>query len=354
MLAATFVRSWGTAMRSGAAAMALALAGVALAAGPGASRADAAEQLSVRLDWSTHAIHAPFFLAKERGWYEDAGLDVQIEDGNGSTTTVQLVGSGQFDIGHASLAPMAIAKGAGLPVIAIAGFLRKGDMGVLVPVESDIRDPKDLEGKKVVYTAGSLEGPFLEPFFANNGSAASKVGLLNVEAASKVSTYLSGNADAVISTVPFILPIAEGKRTSRGILFADHGLALPGFGLVVQRSALEEKGAAVKKFATIVSGAWGYILNGHEDEGVEAILANRPNAPLTREVLRKQIDTYREFFYTDATKGKPVGVQTDADWRQTIANLEEAGVVKKGSQPADYYTNDYLDAAEIERLTGAK
>lgn len=326
----------------------------ALALAALAAPVSAQEKLTVRLDWSTHAMHAPFFVAKEKGWFKAAGLDVSIEDGNGSTTTVQLIGSGQFDVGHASLAPMAMAKAKGLPVISVAGFLRKGDMGILVPAESDMHKPADLAGKKVVYTAGSLEGPFVGPFFRNNGTPPDRINLLNVEAAAKVGTYLSGNADAAISTVPFFLPITDAKRPSRGILFADYGMNLPGFGLVVNTRTLREKGESIKKFASIVSGTWTYILNGNEDEAVKAILANRPQSPLSAEILRKQIDSNRPFFWTEATRNMPIGLQSDADWTDTIKQMEEADVLKKGSKPQDYFTNDYIDAALFTRVSGIR
>ena len=74
------------AMRSAAAALALILA--AALSGPAPARA--ADTITLRLDWSTHGVHAPFFLALQRGWFKAADLDVKIEDGNGSTTTVQL------------------------------------------------------------------------------------------------------------------------------------------------------------------------------------------------------------------------------------------------------------------------
>src|SRR3954469_11845762 len=74
-----------------------ALAGTAalLAVGPNMRSARAADKLTVRLDWSTHGMHAPFFLSIEKGWFKAADLDVSFEDGNGSVTTSQLVGSGQ-------------------------------------------------------------------------------------------------------------------------------------------------------------------------------------------------------------------------------------------------------------------
>src|SRR3546814_2481972 len=63
------------------------------------------EPLAVRLDWTPWGIHGAFHLSKSKCWYEQAGLDVTLEDGNGSVTTVQIVGSGDsFDVGHAALA----------------------------------------------------------------------------------------------------------------------------------------------------------------------------------------------------------------------------------------------------------
>ena len=210
-----------------------------------------------------------------------ADLDLSIEEGNGSTTTVQLIGSGQFDLGHAALAPMAIGKAKGLPVISIAGFIRRGDTGVLVPKDNNWTKPSDLIGKKCVYTAGSLEGPFVRPFFERNNVPLDKVSLLNVEASAKVGTYLSGNADAAISTVPFMLPIASGKRDSAG-LFADFGLDLPGFGLIAHRDKLKAKGAAIKRLASVIAATWSISSPAIEQEATAAIRAASPTPSLPR------------------------------------------------------------------------
>ena len=64
---------------------------------------------------------------------------------------------------------MAFARSKGMPVISIAGFFRKGDLGLLVPVDSPIKEPKDIKGKRLVYTAGSMEAPFLDAFFNKAG-----------------------------------------------------------------------------------------------------------------------------------------------------------------------------------------
>ena len=100
------------------------------------------EKLKVRLDWTPWGVQAPFHLAQQKGWFKQAGLDVSLEDGNGSVTTVQIVGSGdQFDVGHAALASMMIAREKGLPVKAVAVFAHQSDIGLLAPKDSGIKGP---------------------------------------------------------------------------------------------------------------------------------------------------------------------------------------------------------------------
>ena len=182
---------------------------------------------------------------------------------------MQLVGSGQFDIGHAALASMAIGASKGLPVISVAGLIQKSDVGICVPIDMPWTKPSDLIGKRVCYTAGSLEGPFMRPFFEKNGVALEKVTLVNVEGSAKLSTYGGKAADALATTVPWFLPILANSRPSKGILFADFGLDLPGNGLVVHTENLKKKGNAIKRFASVMSGTWTYILNGNEDEAIK-------------------------------------------------------------------------------------
>src|SRR5579859_329402 len=76
-------------------------AAAALLTGRPVKAADSAHTITVRMDWLPSGYQTPFFLAQEKGWYQKAGLDVKIDQGNGSATTVQLVGAGQYDAGLA-------------------------------------------------------------------------------------------------------------------------------------------------------------------------------------------------------------------------------------------------------------
>lgn len=308
--------------------------------------AQGADAIAVKLDWSPHAMHCAFHLATERGWFKKAGLDVSIEDGTGSTTTVQVVGGGSgFDIGHAALAPMAIGASKGLGIVSVAGFLRKGDMGILVDQKLKVTKLEQLQGKKINYTAGSLEGPFVEPFFTLNKIAPSSVNLVNVSAAAKLSTYVQGSVDGIVTSVPTFYVMLKTRRPVDVLLFADYGLNLPGFGMMTRPETLKTKGEVIKRMVSLLCSTWTHIYDGNEDEAARALLAQRPKSGTTREELVETLAVYKPFFFSDETKNHPIGIQVDADWNGTLRQMEIAKVIPGGTKPAQYYTNAYIDHA---------
>ena len=330
------------------------LAGATAAlATPWVAKASAADKLTLRLDFTASGLHSPLYVGLQRGWFEKAGIDLYMEDGNGSSTTVQLVGAGLFDVGLNSLGPLAIARAKGLAVTSVAGFVRKGELGFLVPEESGWKTPKDLIGKKIVYSVASQEGPFVRYFLQQNGVAEDQVELINVDGPSRYAVYFTKQADSLLSTVPGVMPIAAVRRPSVAILLADFGLNLPGLGMSTRTDTLEKKRDAIRRFVSVVCGAWTYILDGHEQEGAEAVFANKPNGAFTVVMMVEQIRLFKPFFYTEATKGLPVGVQSETDWAQTLRSMEDAKIIPSGSKPSDYFTNGCIDKAIVDKVASA-
>ncbi|CAM3819473.1 ABC transporter substrate-binding protein [Bordetella flabilis] len=328
------------------------LAGVAIMALCAAAAAQDVAPLKVRLDWTPWGVQAPFHLAQQKGWYKQAGLDVTLEDGNGSVTTVQIVGaSDAFDVGHAALASMMIARDKGLPVKAVAVFARQSDIGLLVPADSGIGGPAALKGRKVAYTAGSLEAPFIDAFLAAGKLKRGDVELVNVDAASKASTYAVGRADAAFSTIPFFLPVVSQTRPSQAVRFADYGLNMPSFGLFASEEKLKTRGDAIARFASVTARAWEYIYAGHEDEAVAAILAQRPQARLNKAVLRGQIDALKGYFGTPAA-GSRLGRPVPADWVQAVKTLSSVGLIPADADPASFYVPDLVHAERYDAMVG--
>ncbi len=88
--------------------------------------------------------------------------------------------------------------------------------------------------------------------------------------------------------------------------------------------------------------SWAYLRDGHIEEGVDAIVKQRPDAKLDRKALAEQIRLTIAFFDTPATRGKPLGWQADEDWTVALKAMEAAGAVKAGWKTSEYFTNDFI------------
>ncbi len=100
-----------------------------------------------RLDWFPKGIHALFWTAKAKGFYDEQNLNVTIVPGDGSGNTVKLVGSGEFDFGFADGPTGIVGRSRGIPVVVIGAVHQKNPQGIVSLKESGIAKPKDLEGK---------------------------------------------------------------------------------------------------------------------------------------------------------------------------------------------------------------
>src|SRR2546425_2172161 len=77
-------------------------------------------KLTFRLNWTPSGEHAPFFVARDKGFYRDEGLDVEIQNGSGSTTTLQLIANGSSPVGYADAATMMRGVANGMSVKAVS------------------------------------------------------------------------------------------------------------------------------------------------------------------------------------------------------------------------------------------
>jgi NitT/TauT family transport system substrate-binding protein len=316
------------------------VAGAATLAAPHVARAQE-EKLSVRLDFSPWGVQAAMHLAEVRGWFKEAGLAVDVQDGRGSGNTLQLVNAGQVDVGQIQVGLIAQAREQGATVKAFAGFGRRTDLAVLVDRDSPITKVQDFRGKSIVVFAASPWAPFIDAWLKAGGLDRNSVNVMFVDPAALWGTYTAKRADGLMSTTPSAIPVAAGPRPSKAINAEDAGVAFPSYGLIATEATLRARGAALRKLVATQQRAWAH-LKGNLDDGVEAMLRQRPDAKLDRGVVREQIRLTIEFFDTPATKDKPIGWQAESDWTASLKALEAAGAIKPGWSAANYFTNDLV------------
>ena len=318
------------------------VAGLGLLAAARTVRAQALEPLSVRLDFSPWGIHAAMHLANQKGWFREAGLAVDVQDGRGSGNTLQLVNAGQVDVGQIQVGLIGQARGNGATVRSFADWGRRTDLAVMVDRDSPLQKVADFRGKSIVVFAASPWAPFIDLWLRNGGLDRSSTTIMIVDPGALWGTYSARRADAVMSTPASALPVIDKARPSRAILAEDAGIAYPSYGLVATEAVLASKADALKRLVTVQQHAWTHIRDGGIEDGVAAMIAARPDAKLDPASLREQIRLSLQFFETPATAGKPLGWQAAADWEAGLRSLQEAGAVKPGWTATDYYTNGFI------------
>ncbi|WP_423206615.1 ABC transporter substrate-binding protein [Paracoccus yeei] len=306
-----------------------------------AAPAMADEKLTIRMDFSPWGSHAAMHLAKHNGWFEEAGLDVDVQDGRGSGNTLQLVNAGQVDVGQIQLGLVPAARQNGAKVKGIADWVRRTDLCVLLDKDSPVEKIADLKGKTLVVFAASPWAPYIDTFLAAGGLDRNNTTVEFVDASALWGTYTAGRADGMMSTVSSALPLAEDTRPSKCLTSDMADLHFPSYGLVASDDTVKNRPDALKKLIAVQQRAWAELAK-NPDLGVEAMQAERPDAMLNADVLREQITLTIEYFDTPATEGKPIGWQATEDWEAALKGMERAGVVPAGRNVNDYFTNDMI------------
>src|SRR5437870_6337854 len=127
----------------------LPLAALAAVFATSAPAQPALTSVSLRLDFLPAGYHAPLFLAVQKGYYREHGIDLQISDGRGSNPSLQSVAAGNDLIVLANYTSMIEGTTRGMPVIGVGGLLQRLPDSIISLQGSGIKTPKDLEGRSM-------------------------------------------------------------------------------------------------------------------------------------------------------------------------------------------------------------
>ncbi len=165
------------------AALAAALALVSLialiAAGCGGSSDGGLTHLTVALDWTPNTNHSGVYIAKDDGYYRDAGLDVTVVEPDPSGALPQLA-AGNADIAFSYAEQIIPARADGSKVVSIASVMRTNTSSLVSPADRDITRPRDLAGKTYGTFGGDIERPLVDALVRCDGGDPSTIRFVDV------------------------------------------------------------------------------------------------------------------------------------------------------------------------------
>ncbi len=175
-------------------ALSIALLGLALLTAAQPARA---EKLTVILDWFINPDHGPLVVALEKGFFAEAGLEVELVEPADPNDPPKLVAAGKAPLAVSYQPQLHMHAAAGLPLTRIGTLVATPLNTLLVLDGGPVRKLGDLKGRKVGFSVGGFEDAVLKAMLAPHGLGLKDITLINVNF-SLSPALLSGQVDAVI------------------------------------------------------------------------------------------------------------------------------------------------------------
>lgn len=234
-------------------------------------------KLTVLLDWFVNPDHAPLFVAKEKGFFAERGLEVEIIAPSNPNDPPKLVAAGKADIAVSYQHQHHMQVDQGLPLIRIATLVATPLNSLVVLADGDIDSIADLKGKTIGYSVGGFETVLLKVMLERAGLALEDVKLVNVNFSLSPSLF-SGQVDAVIGAFRnFELNQMEIEgRPGKAFFVEEHGIpAYDELILVAHRNRIGDD--SLRLFVDALEEGVQYLLNHPEQSWQLFIRGDRKN-----------------------------------------------------------------------------
>ena len=319
-------------------------AGVFAAAAP--ALAQQKDKFPFRLNWTLYGEHAPFFVARDKGFYADEGLDVEIQEGSGSTTVSQLVASGRSPVAYVDAATMMRGVINGMPIKAVGVTLQQSPMAFIYRADAP-RPTKvsEIKGSRIAITAGDASLTIFTAFMGKLGMKMEDVQMIVVaNPAAKEQAVLNKQADALMGYFMDQGPrmqLQTGVKMGWTRLYDMAGVTTLSSAIIANNDWLKDpkNQDQLRRFLRASQRGWQYSF----DNRAEAAEIFRKAAPVfTQEIALLEVEGTMTIIRTDRTKGKPIGVSDAGDWQDTQDLLAKFANLKPQPDVNVYFTNEYL------------
>jgi NitT/TauT family transport system substrate-binding protein len=318
----------------------------AVAAFDAPAGAQTPEKFQFRLNWTLYGEHAGFFVARDKGFYKEEGLDVEILEGSGSTTVAQLVANMTNPVAYVDAATMMRGVGAGMPIKAVGVTLQQSPMSFIYRADAP-RPTKieEIKGSRIAITAGDASLAIFTAFMGKIGMSVDDVKLITVaNPQSKEQAVLNKQADALLGYFMDQGPrmqLQTGVKMGWTRLYDMAGVSTLSSAIIANNDWLKDakNQAQLRRFLRASQRGWQYTFD-HRDEAAEIFMKNAP--AFNKEISLLEIDGTMTILRTDKTKGKPLAWSATEDWKESQDLLEKYAKLKAQPDVTVYYTNEYL------------
>lgn len=319
-----------------------------LGAGSGLSLLDACGQgasskqsgnVSLRFNWTVKGEFTPLFVAREKGFYKDQGINVDLREGKSGTQAAQVVATGNDQFGYIPSIQVIEGINQGMPLVAVATCGKNTGMCWASWPSIPLTGPKSLEGHKVSISSSSTFFQVWDGFARKFDVNKSKVHVVSPDPSARVGLFLHHELDIMADIFwanDFVILQQEASKKLDVLKLADLHFDPIGYVLVVNKGILQRDKGLVKGFTQATLKGFQYTLD-HPDEATR-IMTKLYGKRLGKKVIAGQIKNMLQLI-----NNKPVlGKSQEQPWNHSLNLLNDAGVIDKKLALNHYFTNEFI------------
>lgn len=301
------------------------------------------ENVSFGLDWYVLGRHAPYFVALEKGFYKEKGLNVDIQRGNGSADAVKRVAAGNVDYAFGDIGSLIVSRSQGINVKAIGVVYAKAPHVLWYLDDGKEWTPKDLEGKSIGAPAGSAVMAVFPAFAKANGIDETKVKFVTLDSASLYSMLITKKVDAIVDyamAFPTVNSAAEkAGSTVKGLYYNDYGVSLYANALLATDSTIKNNADRTNRFVEATMEGLQYTID-HPEEAADIMVSKFKE--LDRDSVLDEIKIISDLSQDEYVQANGLGSISDEKMQGTIDIIKDSFGIKQNISPSDVYTNEFL------------
>jgi NitT/TauT family transport system substrate-binding protein len=324
---------------------ALLIAGLAL---PAQSHAQNTP-VTFALDFRALGRHAAWYVALEKGYYKNAGLDVTIIPSQGTAQAIQSVESKAAQFAFSDVAGLVAARAnSGVTAKMVAVIYQKAPYAIFsLRSGANITNPEQLENLEIASGAGSFTQKVIEAFMKGKGLKAETVKYTNIDPAARIGMLVAKKVPA-IETFAMSMPgvvKAAGGADAQMFLLANAGLTLYSNGILVREDYLKAEPTKVKGFVEASLRGWKDAI-ANPKEAADIVV--RHIKGLDPDVAAQEIAIVNALVATPESRGKGLGT-IDAKQMAASVDLIAKGIGADGKVAAqDVYDTSALPTPPIK------
>ena len=317
----------------------------------------AAQETTIKftLGWKTQGSDAAFFYAKDNGFFKEEGLNVVIDQGEGSGATVTRIMGGAYDAGFGDMNAIiqnASTRPAEAPVM-VYMLWNQPPFAIVTKASSGINSIKDFEGKTLGGAQGTPTTRMLPVFVRKNGLEGEKIKVSNMAPNLQEPLLIKGEIDAALvfnitSYFNLVLNRQDPDKDYKWFSFGDYGLDLYSNGLMVSKKLLASNPKAVAGLVRAVNKA--VIAVGKDQNAGMKATVNYDNL-INAEVEKRRLKfSYEKLIVSPEMKEIGVGDIKDDRMTRAIGIVVEGYQLARSPTPAEVFSREFLPARKDREL----